>query len=704
MHWLLIFILQLAVILVAARVVGLLCRFIQQPQVVGEMAAGILLGPSLLGWAAPEVSAFLFPPASLVHLNTASQLGLLLFMFLVGVEFDPKLLRGRGHTAVMTSHVSIVAPFFLGSVLALHLYPQLSDSSVDFVGFTLFMGAAMSVTAFPVLARILVERNLLRTKVGAVTIACAAVDDVTAWSILAFVIAIVRANALETPLWVTLVGTAAFVAIALLVIRPALRWLEQRYHNAGRLTQDMMAVVLLVLLASAWTTEWLGIHALFGAFLAGSIMPKDRGFVHDLNLKLEDLTVVFLLPLFFANAGLRTSFGLVSGPEMWGFFGLIMLVAVAGKFGGSTLAARITGLNWREASAIGILMNTRGLMELVILTIGLDLGVISPALFTMMVMMALVTTAMTTPLLQWMYPVHRMRESEAEGAVPEVFVAMLPVSLPASGPGLLRVARALVPAGRRLRLYGMHLRRSETLAIDFDAEEVPASEGALQPMLRVAERDGIEVRPIAFVSQKPSRDIVDIAQVKGAELIVMGWHKPVVTHRILGGIVSEVLADANSDVAVYVERHFEPWRRLLVPYRGGIHDDAALEAAGRIAANEGVEVVVLQVSDAEHPLVLPASLRDSAVADRVKVTSMADPDPIRGVVEEALHGNYELVVVGVAKTWGLTPDIDFLGQRHERIVDETRCSLLVIRKRGSKPVTAAQPALAQRREDVALTA
>jgi Kef-type K+ transport system membrane component KefB/nucleotide-binding universal stress UspA family protein len=687
MHFLLTFILQLAVILVAARLVGLLFRVIHQPQVVGEMAAGIFLGPSLLGWVAPDASAWLFPPQSLVHLNTASQLGLLLFMFLVGVEFNPKLLRGRGHAALLTSHVSIVAPFFLGSVLALYLYPQLSDRSVEFTGFALFMGAAMSVTAFPVLARILVERNLLRTKVGAITIACAAVDDVTAWSILAVVIVVVRASALDTPLWLTFAGTLAYVIAMLFVIRPALRFLEQRYHNSGRLTQDMVAIMLLCLLASAWTTEWLGIHALFGAFCMGVVMPKDRAFVHDLNEKFEDVTVVFLLPIFFANAGLRTSIGLVSGPQMWGFFGLIMLVAVAGKFGGSTLAARISGLSWRESSAIGILMNTRGLMELVILTIGLDLGVISPALFSMMVLMALVTTAMTTPILQQLYPKHLLRKQDLQGEADTEFIAVLPVSLPTSGPGLLRVAQALVPPGSSARFYGVHLRNNpQALALDFDADELPAQEQALQPMLRAAERDNLELRAVAFVSQEPSRDIVDMAKIKGANLIVMGWHKPVVTQRILGGIVSEVLAEATSDVAVHVERHFEPWRRILVPYRGGIHDTGALEAAGFIAANDpGVEVVVFHLGEtpgerSETPaLVLPLPLRAPSVVDRVKVIRGDDPDPIRDVVNEARSGNYELVVLGVAKAWGLSPD--FVGSRHERIVSETNCSLLVIRKR-----------------------
>src|SRR5918996_2409356 len=248
------------------------------------MAVGILLGPSLLGWVAPGISAAIFPPDSLPHLNTVSQIGLLLFMFLVGLEFDPRLMRGRGHAAVVTSHVSIIAPFFLGSLLALYLYPRLADSSVGFTGFALFLGAAMSVTAFPVLARILTERNLLQTRVGAVTIACAAVDDVTAWSILAVVVVIVRASAAHMPLWLTLTGTAVYLAVMVFGARRALAPLEETYHNRGsRFNGDMIAAVLLLLLASSWVTEWLGIYALFGGFVAGAIIPKDPGVTHDLR-------------------------------------------------------------------------------------------------------------------------------------------------------------------------------------------------------------------------------------------------------------------------------------------------------------------------------------------------------------------------------------------------------------------------------------
>ncbi|HEX8452905.1 MAG TPA: cation:proton antiporter [Longimicrobium sp.] len=417
---LLLLLVQIGVVLVAARLVGLLFRRIHQPQVVGEMVAGILLGPSLLGWAAPDISARLFPAASLGFLNSISQIGLLIFMFLVGLELDPKLLRGKSHTAVVTSHASIVAPFFLGALLSLLLYPRLSDDSVTFTGFALFMGAAMSVTAFPVLARILTERGLTKTRVGAVAIACAAVDDVTAWCILAGVVAVVRSGTGAHSLWVTLAGSAAFVAVMLGLVRPVLARLEGAFHRQGRLTQDLLGGVLLLGLASAWVTEYLGIHALFGAFLAGAVMPKGERFVHALTEKLEDVTVVLLLPLFFAFTGLRTAFGLLEGAEMWGYAALIILVAVAGKWGGSTLAARFTGMTWREAGAVGVLMNTRGLMELVILNIGLDIGVISPALFAMMVLMALVTTFMTSPLLEWIYPARMIRRDAAVAVGEEV--------------------------------------------------------------------------------------------------------------------------------------------------------------------------------------------------------------------------------------------------------------------------------------------
>jgi Kef-type K+ transport system membrane component KefB len=418
---------QIAGILVAARLVGRAVGWIGQPRVVGEMLAGIMLGPSLLGWAAPGVFHTLFPPGSLGFLSALSQIGLIFFMFLVGLELDLKLLRGQGKAAVVTSHASIIAPFFLGAVLALFLYPRLSDDGVSFTAFALFLGAAMSVTAFPVLARMLTERGILRTRLGTVTIAAAAVDDVTAWCILAVVIVVARTAEATIPLPLMLGGTLLYVVAMLTVVRWALRRLEHTLERRGGLSQDIVAIVVFLVLASAWTTERLGVHAVFGAFLAGVVMPRDEELVRPLLDRFHDLMVILFLPLFFAFTGLRTSIDLISG-DLWLYCGLIIAVAVLGKLGGSALAARTTGMSWRDSWAIGTLMNTRGLMELVVLNVGLDVGVISPALFAMMVLMALVTTFMTSPVLARIYPTRLLRSARHHPAAePDATRARAPV-------------------------------------------------------------------------------------------------------------------------------------------------------------------------------------------------------------------------------------------------------------------------------------
>jgi Kef-type K+ transport system membrane component KefB len=397
-------VLQIAVVLAVCRLVGELFRKMHQPRVVGEMFAGIMLGPSLLGWVAPHFSAYLFPVSSLGFLNALSQVGVVVFMFLVGLGINPRELKKQGHAAVLTSHVSITAPFVLAAFLALYLYPRLSDDSVAFTSFALFMGSAMSITAFPVLARILSERNLLASRLGTVAIACAAVDDVTGWCILAYIVVLIRSAHSSTSIWATTAGLAVFGLIMIYGVRRLLRGYERVYKAKGELSENLMAFMLLLVLVSALCTEYLGIHLLFGAFLMGAIMPKQRHFVRYVLDRFETITVTLLLPLFFAFTGLRTNIGLVKGPQMWMYCGLIILVATVGKLGGSTLASWVTGIPLREAAGLGTLMNTRGLMELVILNIGLDIGVISPALFSMMVIMALVTTFMTTPVLALICP------------------------------------------------------------------------------------------------------------------------------------------------------------------------------------------------------------------------------------------------------------------------------------------------------------
>lgn len=418
-------VLQITVILAVCRVIGNLFRHFHQPRVVGEMFAGILLGPSLLGWIAPQVSAYLFPPSSLGFLNALSQVGVVVFMFLVGLRIDPRELKHQSHAAVLVSHVSITAPFLLASLLAVYLYPRLSDDGVSFTNFALFMGAAMSVTAFPVLARILIERNLVKSMLGSVAIAAAAVDDVSGWCILAYIVVLIRSAHQTGSIWMTLGGIVLFGLVMVYGVRYLLRGFEHMFRRHGEISENAMAFLILLALASALCTERLGIHLLFGSFLMGAIMPKEPKFVRYVLDRFETVTVTLLLPLFFAFVGLRTNIGLVKGPTMWFYCGLIILVAATGKLGGSIAAARFSGMSWRQAAGLGTLMNTRGLMGLVILDIGLDIKVISPALFCMMVIMALATTFMATPLLDWICPDSVLREAPARAAAQEAPVHTL---------------------------------------------------------------------------------------------------------------------------------------------------------------------------------------------------------------------------------------------------------------------------------------
>jgi Kef-type K+ transport system membrane component KefB len=397
-------IMQIGTILLVSVVIGRLCKRFHQPQVIGEMLAGVLLGPSLLGWVAPGVAAALFPPSSLAALNALSQVGLLVFMFVVGLELNPRLLQGRGRTALLISHASILIPAFLGALLALYLYPRLSNGQVRFTHFALFLAISMSITAFPVLARILIDRRLLGTEVGAMAIACAAFGDITAWCLLAIVVALVRSGHLSGMLfWMQTIGLFAYVGVGIFLVKPALARLVRWRQGQDGIAREIVLVCLLAAFGSALITEGLGVHAVFGAFLIGALMPKEREFTHALTERLEGVTLL-LLPLFFAATGLRTSIALVSGAEMWFYCALVVAVAIIGKVGGATITARASGMGWRESGAIGVLMNTRGLMELIVLNIGLEIGVISPALFTILVLMALVTTFMAGPLIQLIYP------------------------------------------------------------------------------------------------------------------------------------------------------------------------------------------------------------------------------------------------------------------------------------------------------------
>ncbi|MBI2807537.1 MAG: cation:proton antiporter [Planctomycetes bacterium] len=377
-------------------VLGRAFRWVGQPPVIGEVVAGIALGPSVLGWLVPGSRDFLLPAASAPFLEIIAQFGIILYMFVMGLELNLDAIRTRTQATLLISHTGIVAPFVCGAVLALYLYPHVSSANVAFTNFALFMGVALSITAFPVLARILSDRKLQQTPLGVIALACAALNDATAWCLLAVVVGIAQARVDQG---LSVLGMAiAFFAFLFLVVRPVVgRWLSQ----TGELTRATTAGLFLGMLVAAVTAEWIGIHAIFGAFLFGAIIPHDSVAARDLMYKLEGPVTVLLLPAFFALTGLRTQFGLVATVEEWLLCGVIIAVATVGKFGGTLLSARLNGLAWREATALGILMNTRGLMELIVLNIGLDLNIISPTLYSMMVVMALATTMATTPLLLW---------------------------------------------------------------------------------------------------------------------------------------------------------------------------------------------------------------------------------------------------------------------------------------------------------------
>ncbi|GAL85211.1 sodium/hydrogen exchanger [Sporocytophaga myxococcoides] len=321
-------------------------------------------------------------------------------MFIVGMEIDSSTIKNQAHQAVIISHASIIFPFFLGVVSSFFLYSSFAPTNIPFVAFALFMGIAMSITAFPVLARIVHEKGLSKHPIGIVSLTCAAADDVTAWCVLAAVIAIVKASTILSAL-LTIVLAAAYILIMLYVVKPGLNKLFSIKAQNGEVSRSLTGIIFLILLLSSYICEVIGIHALFGAFIAGVIMPEEVNLKKVISEKIEDVALVLLLPLFFVFTGLRTHINLLNNPHLWMVCLCIIVLAVLGKLVGSALAAKITGLSWKRALSIGVLMNTRGLMELVVLNIGYDLGVLSPEIFTMMVIMALVTTFMTGPFLNF---------------------------------------------------------------------------------------------------------------------------------------------------------------------------------------------------------------------------------------------------------------------------------------------------------------
>jgi Kef-type K+ transport system membrane component KefB len=533
-HSLPVLLMQIVIIILFARLLGWLCKKVGQPTVIGEILAGIALGPSLLGTYFPEINNYFFPIESLGNLNLLSQIGLILFMFVVGMELDLKTLNKKANDALLISHSSIIIPFSLGMVLAYYIYPTFSPQGVSFLPFALFLGIAMSITAFPVLARIIQERGLYKQKIGGIVITSAAIDDITAWCLLAVIIAIVKAGSFMSSLYT--IGLAVlYVLLMIKGVRPFLKRIGDLHSSTESLSKPIVAIFFVVLLLSACISDIIGIHPLFGAFMAGVIMPQDKKFRYAFIQRVEDIALVLFLPLFFVYTGLRTEIGLLNDIHLWGIAGLIFIVAVLGKFLGSALAARFVGQSWRNSLIIGSLMNTRGLMELVALNIGYDLGVLSPEVFAMFVIMALLTTFMTGPTLNLIDKLFKDKIQNKTLRVSHFkkFDILLAFASPQIGKTLLRLADSLIKK-QTTGISVLHLSPENTL-YHYNIEEYEKE--SFTPILKEAGNLNRPITTLFKASNDVGADIAEMANNGTYNLLLISVGQSIFEGSLLGRVL-----------------------------------------------------------------------------------------------------------------------------------------------------------------------
>ena len=558
-HPLSILLIQIIAVLLMVRLFGFLFKHIGQPGVIGEIVAGIVLGPSVLGYFFPDVFQALFPPESLTNLELLSQVGLVLFMFVIGMELDFSVLKNKINETLVISHAGILVPFFLGIVASYWIYEEYAAAQTAFLPFALFIGISMSITAFPVLARIIQERNMTKTSLGTLAIASAANDDVTAWCLLAVVIAIAKAGTFASALYA--IGlTALYIIIMFMVVRPFLKKVGEVYANQEVINKTFVALILLILIISSTLTEIIGIHALFGAFMAGVVMPPSIGFRKVMMEKVEDIALVFFLPLFFAFTGLRTEIGLINSLALWGVCLLLITVAVAGKLGGCAVAARLVGESWKDSFTIGTLMNTRGLMELVALNIGYEMGVLPPSIFVILVIMALVTTFMTTPLLHLVERIFARREERLSAKLKLVFC----FGRPESGRSLLSIF---------FLLFGKKMKAAQVVAAHFtvgtDLNPLNAEQYARDSFSLVDEKAselGLSVENRYRVTDKLVQDMIRLARKERPDMFLLGAgskYRPdtagsngVLWLSLFRDKIDDVMEQVKCPVAVFVNRGY----------------------------------------------------------------------------------------------------------------------------------------------------
>ncbi|MEC5171614.1 cation:proton antiporter [Chryseobacterium nepalense] len=625
-HPLALLLAQIVTIILVARLFGWICIKIKQPSVIGEMIAGIVLGPSLVGMYFPEFSAFLFPKESLGNLQFLSQIGLILFMYIVGMELDLSVLRKKAHDAVVISHASIIIPFALGVGLSYFIYREFAPDGIQFTSFALFIAIAMSITAFPVLARIVQERNLQKTKLGTVVITCAAADDITAWCILAAVIAIVKAGSFASSIYVILMAIA-YVFIMIKIVRPFLKRIGDLQAGKNTINKPMVAIFFLTLILSAYTTEVIGIHALFGAFMAGAIMPENTKFRTMFIEKIEDVALVLLLPLFFVFTGLRTQIGLLNDGHLWITAGFIILTAVVGKFAGSTLTAKFLGINWKESLTIGALMNTRGLMELIVLNIGYDLGVLSPEIFAMMVIMALFTTFMTGPALDFINFIFKSKKGNDENKADDdaQYRVLLSFDNPESGSTLLKLAHDFTKKmNANKSITAMNIAPvNEMHAYDINEYE----NEQFRNVIDTSQELSLKITTLFKASTDIESDLTHISNKGNYDLLLIMLGKSMYEGSLLGRLLGfttkiinpekllntvkgkgnifntspfddftlQILDKTNIPVGIMVDKNFSAADKVFVPIFN-LSDFYLLEYAKRLINNNNSQIIILDVA------------------------------------------------------------------------------------------------------------
>jgi len=644
--------LQIISILVISRIFGWLFAKIGQPTVIGEILAGIVLGPSLLGRIYPEAFNFLFAKDSLGNLYILSQLGLILFMFTIGMELNLKMLRNKIGETWLISHASIMIPFFLGMLLAYNLYGEFVDGKTSYVSFALFMGISMSITAFPVLARIVQEKGLTRTHLGSLALASAAIDDVTAWCLLAAVIAIAKTGSLISSIY-TIAAAIAYICVMIWIVRPFLRKIGEIYKSAEVLNKSIVAFFFLVLVCSALTTQIIGIHALFGAFLAGVIMPPLPNFRKMMIDKVEDISVTLLLPLFFVFTGLRTEIGLLNTPHLWIICFIIILVAILGKFGGSSLSAKIMGESNRDSLALGILMNTRGLMELIVLNIGYEMGILPPAIFVMLVIMALFTTFMTTPamsLIERLYPLRNIAEERNRQKALGIFNALVACGNPENGKYLLNVAKTVLDGSKNsLNVTVLHI------TVGTDVNPIHGEEYSVDSFKSVHEEAEVLDLPIETrykVTDNIGHEIVHTVNHEGFDFLLVGAGVSLPGKSLLrkgffypGSLIKDktrfFIENSNCSVGVFVNRNFSRITKTLV-FIDKPEDEFLLRYARRLLRNNGE--VTIRIMDV-HKL----AETHSAISDGI--AALRDEFPTAVKVSKNMHvsstyvSNYSFLLI-----------------------------------------------------------